>query len=408
MRLKASSLIQSIYLCVVILLLIGSLFMLKEAKSMLLNHYDILTDHLTQHLLIRDSLIKASDYDNEDDTAFYLENVNLKGVKKTNPWGIYKVFNLTSIQFLINDTLKSSYISKRRGNETNSFTVVDKGFSLRYTGKVSIQNNYSLPQSSYMGNTLKPFDGNLSNLIITGGRLPSKNRLEKLHDVFQIPTVFNEFRFRESEMINIYSNPFSLPTHELILDKESLSDIRVTGNIIITSLSKVIIKKSAVLKDCIIVAPIIEFEEGSSASGIQILAEKSIILNQNVTLKDNCVLFVNNDSKNGLISIGANCSVTGNLVLLSNGYENEVESSSMIILEETCSVKGDVYSQGLAYLSGSIVGNIMVDNIGVKKGKDDKANVIGNLNISSPEFYNEHGLSWELKDTTNEIIKKLY
>ncbi len=205
----------------------------------------------------------------------------------------------------------------------------------------------------------------------------------------------NSNNYLESENSSLkITNSFLKPT-KIIYRKEliQLSDIEFTGNIIIKSDEKIKINKSAVLKDILLIAPIIEIED-DVIGNFQCIANKKITVGKNCKLNYPTSLVVVQEeekkmmsyaqSQEYLIEIEKNSEIRGSVMFLKSIKQNDFKTQ--IALEEESVIKGEVYCQGNFELKGKVVGSVFTEQFIVNKAGSIFINHIYNGQIVNDNF----------------------
>jgi hypothetical protein len=116
-------------------------------------------------------------------------------------------------------------------------------------------------------------------------KLPELNaKYKELGEVFKSNSEFSEENYLSPENTIMIINSFLQPT-KIMYQKGiiELDNISISGNIIIKSDELVKIKKTAVLKDVIIIAPIVEIED-------EVVGTFQVMANKRITVGKNCKL----------------------------------------------------------------------------------------------------------------------
>ncbi|PQJ23593.1 hypothetical protein [Nonlabens xylanidelens] len=326
---KAQSLIQTIYLCVVLLLLVGSLFLLSDLKGKLLYHYDGLNDHIYQHLKLKDYYLNGDgdgDFDRIGD-GFYSQ-IELDALTKEKKWGIYSIFQLRTSKRSFQDQLDSFWKIKSKPSGIHVLRTIDKGVAIKYKGKVVLNGSLMIPEKSFSNNKLQAVVGSASQLKLNGSFVKAPMNLSKLKDQFVVPEVDEEFRFRESEINNkIITNSFKQPTIEITLESNLIEDFQISGNVIIKSSDIIKIANTAKMNNCLIVAPRIIVEKGFKGS-VQILASEFIKIEDDVQLDSGTTIFLKTKGDKGMVSVSKNVSINGNIIVMDDVTQDITESFS--------------------------------------------------------------------------------
>ncbi|HBI00705.1 MAG TPA: hypothetical protein PLL09_01165 [Flavobacterium sp.] len=196
-----------------------------------------------------------------------------------------------------------------------------------------------------------------------------------------------------------------------------LENCSLTGNIIVKSDTLVSIRKSALLRDIIVVAPYVEIEEGFNGN-LQVFSTKSIRIQKNCTLNYPSALILVNQEKevanysspNNQIFIDSGTIVSGTVCYFSTAVENNF--GTQVILQPQSQVRGELYCEGNIEVMGWINGTLYAHQFVSNKAGSVFMNHLFNAKISSekiqPEFAGilfENNLQISKKKS---IIKWLY
>jgi len=194
-----------------------------------------------------------------------------------------------------------------------------------------------------------------------------------------------------------------------------LENREITGNIIIKSDTLIRIKKTALLKDLILIAPIIEIEEGTIGN-FQAIASKRIITEKFCTLNYPSALVLFQDNKNDPKTVTAN--KFDNQIFIDSGtiikgsvcyiQTNEIpDFQTQIVLEKGAKIKGQVYCNGNFEIKGTVSGSVYTKQFIANQSGSIYINHIYNGKIENeniPTFFG--GIV--LKASPKTIMKWLY
>lgn len=340
-------------------------------------------------------------------------------------WGVFqkgtstaqfrkKKFTKTAIigSVIISDRSPTLYLQQTH----NPLTVV---------GNTKIQGIAYLPvQGVHTGY----IDGNsyYGSQLIYGRTEKSTSELPKLEKAFleSINFYIKEYKINSQEdFINLNSsrriiNSFKEKTKGFYSENTiTLEDKIITGNIIIKSETSITIKKTAVLKDIILIAPVIEIEDGT-ISCFQAIASKKITLGKNCSLDYPSALLLFQDNKsstpdnsnsnsfaNDQIFIDTGSTVKGCVTYLQT--KEITDFQTQIILEKNSRIKGQVYCNGNFELKGTVSGSVYTKQFTANQAGSIFINHLYNAvieNENMPKFYGSIVLEQEPKT----ILKWLY
>ena len=194
-----------------------------------------------------------------------------------------------------------------------------------------------------------------------------------------------------------------------------LENREITGNIIIKSDTLILIKKTAVLKDLILIAPIIEIEEGTTGN-FQAIASKRITVGKACKLDYPSALVLFQDNKNhpseattipfdNQIFIESSTVIKGSLCYFQTKELSDFQTQ--VILEKDARVKGQVYCNGNFELKGTVSGSVYTKQFIANQAGSIFVNHIYNGTIENENIPNKFG-GIVLETTPKTIMKWLY
>lgn len=189
----------------------------------------------------------------------------------------------------------------------------------------------------------------------------------------------------------------------------------ISGNIIIKSETTIKIKKTAVLKDVILIAPTIEIEDETQGS-FQAIASKKITIGKNCNLSYPSALLLFQDNKNtandtsktltdNQIFIDTKSTIKGSVCYIQT--KETPDFQTQIVLEKEARIKGQVYCNGNFELRGTVSGCVYTQQFMANQSGSIFVNHIYNgiiENESIPKIYG--GIPLEQQPKT--ILKWLY
>lgn len=309
-----------------------------------------------------------------------IDTTNIDFIKKENQivkvhlsqWGVFQK-GITVTEFRKKKFIKIATIGSLLNAGTSpTLFLQETRNALTVVGTTSIRGIAFLPPqgvnsgyiagSSYYG---KQFIYGI--IKKSGTELP---KLEKTHaDVIQY--YLNEYKINtEENYINLYStsktiNSFKAKTKGYYaIEPIILQNKMITGNIIIKSETAIKIKKTALLKDIILIAPIIEIEDETTGS-FQAIASKKIVVGKKCNLNFPSALVLFQDNKNtsnetstitfdNQIFIDSGSNVKGSVYYTQT--KEIPDFKTQIVLEKDAIIKGQVYCNGNFELRGTVSG----------------------------------------------------
>ena len=189
----------------------------------------------------------------------------------------------------------------------------------------------------------------------------------------------------------------------------------ISGNIIIKSETSIKIKKTALLTDVILIAPIIEIEDETTGS-FQAVASKKITMGKKCNLIYPSALVLSQDNKNSAneistipfdnqIFIDAGSTVRGTVCYLQT--KEIADFQTQIVLEKEAKIKGQVYCNGNFEIKGTVSGSVYTKQFVANQSGSIFMNHVYNATIENenvPKFYG--GVILEQEPKT--VLKWLY
>ncbi len=195
----------------------------------------------------------------------------------------------------------------------------------------------------------------------------------------------------------------------------SLSNLKLTGNIIINASQKIIVEESAFLQDVLLIAPEIIIKDRVVGT-FQAIASESILIGKNCQLNYPSALVVNKKieqremssvQQNPNISIAENTSVQG--VVLYLGKAQEQHFSPQIKIEKDVHVLGEIYCEEALELKGKVNGSVSTGTFMALENGSIYQNHLYNGQINSTLLTKEYvGLLYGGKSAKKKISKWLY
>lgn len=163
-----------------------------------------------------------------------------------------------------------------------------------------------------------------------------------------------------------------------------ISNVSISGQVILHSFSIVEIDPSAQLQNSIVVARKIIVKNGFKGH-LQLFASDSIIVESNVNFDyPSNICVVGNNPSNGFIKLGTNSQVNG-AVWLWNEVSNEVNPPELAI-ENDAVIRGQVYCPGKTIHKGTVVGSLIADLFKLNTSYAYYENYIFNATIDSEKL----------------------
>ncbi len=409
---KASSIAYAIVISLLVGIFCYSLLVMsgyaKMHQTVLFSDTELITtnESAENYFLGR---IEAMNTEQHQHTVDLFENgITSSGVVKR--WGFYEV--LTTSSTFKKDTVKrSTLIGVVQQKNNLALYLSDASKALFVVGKSSITGNVFLPKRGIKQAYISSSSYRTSNFL-KGTKSIAKVTLP------QIVSFEEGFESANSRILNseeikdilVFHNPFTNPTVTIVHDAIKLEKKNFSGNIILTSKDSIYIRKDNVLRDIIIDAPKVVFENGFNGA-VQVVAEQSVTIEENVTLAYPSGIFMSKAKDDKLeMTIGKGSKVLGGIVVDKGVTKNYLKQ--LVTIDTGAEVIGDVYCNGNLQLKGAVTGTVYASNFYLKTEASVYDNYILDGTIDSkalPQNFLRIPLfkSKNNKERTYEIIKPI-
>jgi cytoskeletal protein CcmA (bactofilin family) len=194
-----------------------------------------------------------------------------------------------------------------------------------------------------------------------------------------------------------------------------LENREITGNIIIKSDTLIRIKKTALLKDLILIAPIIEIEDGT-VGNFQAIASQKITVGKGCKLDYPSALVLYQDNKNNRynqsikqfdnqIFIDSGTTIKGSVCYFQT--KEPTDFQTQIVLEKEARIKGQVYCTGNFELKGTVSGTVSTRQFVANQSGSIFVNHIYNGVIENENIPKNYG-GIVMEATPKTVLKWLY
>lgn len=364
---KAGALSYAIIFILLIGLICSGVIFIFGSQKTLQNNFKhdeqiILNSYFSLHYGINNE----QKFDKENRLTYVHLNGDTSFIQKVN-WGVFDLL-ITETKNKGRQNTKGALFLFDSSLPKYSFFVPGKENKLLVSGNVQID-----------GPVVSP-NGIISSIYIPGSK---ENSLEILNksDVYSETT----FPKASDKILNKIKSILQQPNHVTstinkdstytFLEKPTIfksnTSINIQnnlgGNLIIYSSDSVFVSKNAILNDVIIISPVVYFESGFSGN-LQVIANQSIQLEQNVTLKYPSFLVLLDTidqtyQKKLTITTKEKCVVAGGIFAFSSKYNCVPE----IIISEKNLIAGNIYNNGVTEIHGLLLGTLYSNKIQLKK-----------------------------------------
>jgi hypothetical protein len=367
--LRASALYIVIVIALVIAVLCSSLivsayyYRLQYQKKFRYDQLQINLNSGVNILLVSDSVA----YKSEKTFGLYGAEEDSVSLRKSN-WGIFEV--ATSKAFIQRDTLQKTFMIANTIDSTKwaALYLIDEDRPLSVSGNTMIRGNAFVPKAgvkeAYVDG--KAYQGD--KRLVIGNKHDSQRELPGLQEsVLKQLKAVKGYRSTDSSFHNedSISNSFFNPVMVVNFRKRmtTISNIKLSGNMIILSDTNLIIDKTANLNNVIVYARSISVQAGFQGK-CQLFAQDSIGIQRDCVFNYPSCLgilrFTADKGIQGRINIGENTQINGAVFT----YEKEKSQlQNLIDLAKNVKVFGQVYSQGLVRFKsgGEINGSVFTN-----------------------------------------------
>ncbi|MDG5490652.1 hypothetical protein [Psychroserpens sp. SPM9] len=186
-----------------------------------------------------------------------------------------------------------------------------------------------------------------------------------------------------------------------------LTDMELSGHIIVHSNTKITVDESSLLTDIILIAPEIEIKDNVKGT-FQALATGSILVSDHVRLGYPSALVLISDyekEQDHFLKMTSKSQIKGSLLCLgkttADNYQAQLEIESDVIIE------GEVYCEQNLELRGTVYGSVYTNNFIVREDGTTYQNHLFNAEINIDKMSEEYvGLS--LDKSPKQVMKWLY
>lgn len=348
MKLKAASLIQAIFISLIISIFCLGLLTIFNFNFELKNYYGKSQDLIyLNRSLINSFLLNNSKIDNS-------KNSRITDTK----WGVFKIYTFET--FSVTDTVSQKLlVSKKRSNDNPVLYLKNNDEPLKISGNTNIEGDIYIPKDGLK--KIRINNQNSSQNPKHFGKIyVSEKKIPRLNlSFFEFPETIIEIEYKDIDgdtLINRFND-----TPIVVNASNKIDEIFLKGNIILKSNDTLSISNNTKLEDIIVIAPKIIIEKDFQGI-IQVFADTEIEINENVQLDYPSILYLNNKSNNkSQITVRSGVNINGAIILNTEDHKNEQNSN--LIIEEDVNIKGDIYCKGKLSTLGNIQGNIITSGL---------------------------------------------
>ena len=317
-------------------------------------------------------------YDLKTPVHFYDNEIAVTTLIKKH-WGIFDLA-------IVNSKVKNEFFQKIgllgvQHSKREALYLKDNNNALVLVGKTKITGTVSLPKQGVKSGNIAgvSFYG---NPLINGSRKASSSSLPQIQNIEFVKDFYQNYLTNEMKSIELedgvkihqsFTNTTGLYTATKPI---LLKNISLSGNIVVSSKTAIIVEASANLEDIILIAPKIKIEKNTTGN-FQALARKSIEVASGCTLNYPTALILLNENDTSIqvfngeeqtkeqIHVSKNTLVKGMVVYCSDN--NTSPYKTQIQIDDSAVIKGEVYCSKNLALQGSVFGSVYTNHFIVKK-----------------------------------------
>jgi hypothetical protein len=362
-RARSGVLQLALGIALVISVLCSSIILLAYYSKLSFTHQEIgkrLTDNATsgiQYGMANRDVLQFNKAERIDLFGEMIDSVEI--VKR--PWGIFELISARA--FLGNHVVRRSAFMGAIPDKIGQAIIYtpDNNAPVYLSGNTSIKGNVFASERKFSSADIEGRDFR-GDRFVYGDIMRSDSKMPKLDT-----TLISELKSLLLQKENIYqlnpaaglmpkSNPdFNGPSRYYFTEQSLDITDSIQGNVIIHSLMKVHISSGAKLADIIIVAPVIDIDEGFQGS-IQCFASEMITLGKGSLLKYPSALVLVGDENDSTIVVKEGAEIDGFVIIA--GYDQTTGSKATFKIEKGGSMHGMAYINGAADIQGRLWGHI--------------------------------------------------
>jgi len=317
-------------------------------------------------------------YDLKTPVHFYDNEIAVSTLIKKH-WGIFDLA-------IVNSKVKNEFFQKIgllgvQHSKREALYLKDNNNALVLVGKTKITGTVALPKQGVKSGNIAgvSFYG---NPLINGSRKASSSSLPQIQNIEFVKDFYQNYLTNEMKSIELedgvkihqsFTNTTGLYTATKPI---LLKNISLSGNIVVSSKTAIIVEASANLEDIILIAPKIKIEKNTTGN-FQALARKSIEVASGCTLNYPTALILLNENDTSVqvfngeeqtkeqIHVSKNTLVKGMVVYCSDN--NTSPYKTQIQIDDSAVIKGEVYCSKNLALQGSVFGSVYTNHFIVKK-----------------------------------------
>lgn len=425
LKLKSGALQFTVFIAVLIALLLAGLVLYAYTFIYMKEQSKGAIENIQIADIGMQSLLEQKELNTDTVTIDFIKKENQTIKIHLSQWGVFQK-GITITQFRKKKFTKTAIIgSLIIADKSPTLFLQETHNALTVVGSTKIQGIAYLPtqgvNSGYIaGNSY------YGNQLIYGRIEKSTSELPKPEKTFLDAVNFylKEYKIdRQEDYINLNSavkitNSFKEKTKGFYSQNAiTLENRIISGNIIIKSETAIKVRKSALLNDLILIAPIIEIED-ETIGNFQAIASKKITLGKKCNLSYPSALLLFQDNKNSVTDNSNYNTLSENQIFIGEGsvlkgcvtYIQTKETSdfqTQIVLEKDSKIKGQVYCNGNFEIKGTVSGSVYTKQFVANQAGSIFMNHVYNATIENETVPAIYG-SIILEQQPKTVLKWLY
>lgn len=400
--LKASSLINAIFVCIIVSAFCGCLVLISYYQNTLNNKLSSREDLINRNISSFNYFLNNSEsieYNKVKEIDVFDDGIKSYLEKKN--WGFYDIL-VSKTVFKIDTITKIALVGNIKTSDNFVLYVTDYDKPLKLSGNTKIIGDIKIPNAKTEQAYINGQKGN--SIEIKGNQSKSDDKLPKItKDTHLNVSDLAHFSIDKFNNKTAITNRFDTYTKVIDLNNtSSLRDITLKGNFILLSRNELEIDRSAKLSDVVIIAPQVKINSGFKGN-IQIVSKEKVIVEENVSLLYPSSIYIKNDTDAVLVEIKSNSTIVGGIVINGNTYTNSLERK--LTIEEGSTVVGNIYCYGSTQLKGNVIGSLYTDRFFLETDASNYENVVLNGSINKKTLPNNFV---ELPLFSSTLDKKRY
>lgn len=359
---------------------------------------------------------KEFEYNTQTNIQFSDNDLEITTIEKKH-WGIFDIGMVTSK--VKNESFQKIGLLGTQNKNRETLYLQDNNQALVLVGKTKIMGTVYLPRQGVKSGNIS---GNsyYGNQLIYGIQQTSTSKLPEIKNIDYLKKGilnYNENSFENLELEDQLKLHQSFTEKTLLFEDNktiTLTNLSLSGNIIIVSKTAIIINSSAILEDIILIAPKITVHANTKGN-FQAIATKNIEIQTGCQLKYPSAFLVleeekinsvqnqpNLEKEESQIKIENNCSVKGIVAFYSKNESTNYKPQ--ISIEENTIVNGEVFCSKNLDLKGTVLGSVYTKNFIANQFGGIYINHIYNGVINSKELPNQYA-GLQINQFSNSVAK---